>query len=83
MRCVVKVPGLSSIYSLTEVPADREGLEVEEGAWIEIPADIADYPTGVDNPPRGRSRFPGPTRNTTSCSSIRRKSSGTVSSRRG
>jgi hypothetical protein len=51
MHCVVKIPGLSSIYSLTEVPAVRDGLEVEEGAWIEIPADIADYPIGTDNPP--------------------------------
>lgn len=51
MRCVVKVPGLDTIYSLMEVPAGRDGLVIEEGAWIEVPPDIVDWPDGADRPP--------------------------------
>jgi hypothetical protein len=37
MSCAVKVPGMNSVYFLTEPPDDREDFEIEEGAWVEVP----------------------------------------------
>ena len=37
MSCAIRVPGMASIYFVTEPPDDREDFEIEEGAWIEIP----------------------------------------------
>lgn len=48
MRCVAKIPGVDTIYELEETPADREGLEIEEGAWVEVPSDRSDRPAGID-----------------------------------
>ncbi len=52
MRCVVKIPWMFSIISLGEMPRDcdaleREGLEIEEGGWVEVPPDLVSLP--VDN----------------------------------
>ena len=49
MRCVVRLPWMYSIFSLSEIPPDREylerqGLEIEEGAWVEVPSDLPDWP---------------------------------------
>jgi hypothetical protein len=51
MRGVVKIHGLSAIYYLMELPEESDDWDVEPGAWIEIPADIADDPIGIDDPP--------------------------------
>jgi hypothetical protein len=55
MQCVVKIPELNTIYfvaQLKELPEAGEGVEVEEGAWVEVPRNIADWPIETDRPPR-------------------------------
>jgi hypothetical protein len=51
MHGIVKIHGLSAIYYLMEVPNESDDWEVEEGAWIEVPSDIADWPIGTNSPP--------------------------------
>ena len=54
MQCVVKIPELNTIFfvaELKEIPEARDGVEIEEGAWVEVPKDIADWPIGTDRPP--------------------------------
>jgi hypothetical protein len=53
MRCVVRIPWMYTILALAEAPGgrddlEREGLEIEEGAWVEVPPDVADWPTDYD-----------------------------------
>ena len=52
MHGVVKIRGLNSLYSLKELPEDRDELDlVEEGAWITVPPDITAWPPEVTDPP--------------------------------
>jgi hypothetical protein len=56
MQCVVVIPELSTVYFLIEVPAnrgdlERDGMKIVEGAWIEVPADLGEWPIGTDRPP--------------------------------
>jgi hypothetical protein len=56
MHCVAKIPELSTIYYLIEVPAnrddlERDGVEIVEGAWVEVPSDPGEWPIGTDSPP--------------------------------
>jgi hypothetical protein len=50
MTCAVRVPDVDSVYFLTEPPDDRAGLDVEEGAWIDIPPNVHAWPPGVEAP---------------------------------
>jgi hypothetical protein len=54
MQCVAKIPWMYSIISLSEIPEgrdalEREGLEIEEGAWVEVPPDIIHWPTDYEH----------------------------------
>ena len=54
MQCVVKIPDMNAIFfvaELKEIPEACDGVEIEEGAWVEVPRDIADWPMGTDRPP--------------------------------
>jgi hypothetical protein len=46
----VKIPGMHAIFFLMELPEEREGLDVEEGAWVEIPSNIGLWSEGADDP---------------------------------
>lgn len=50
MSCAVRTPPLDSVYFLTELPDSREGLEIEEGAWIDIPPNVHAWPPGIRAP---------------------------------
>jgi hypothetical protein len=50
MTCAVRVPDIDSVYFLTEPPDDIQGLDVEEGAWIDIPPNVHAWPQGVEAP---------------------------------
>jgi hypothetical protein len=56
MPCVVKIPELRTLYYLNEVPANRDdlersGVEIVEGASVEVPWDLGRWPEGTDSPP--------------------------------
>jgi hypothetical protein len=51
MHGVVKIHGLNSVYFLKEVPEEGDNWKIEEGAWVEVPSDIADWPDETDSPP--------------------------------
>jgi hypothetical protein len=44
MSCAVKVPGMHAVFFVTELPDDREDLEIEEGAWVEVPMNYGLWP---------------------------------------
>lgn len=50
MSCSVTLPELESIYFLTEPPDDATGLEVDPGAWIEVPLNVSVWPEGARRP---------------------------------
>ena len=37
MHGAVTIPEMYTTFFLGELPENREGLEVDEGAWVEIP----------------------------------------------
>ena len=49
-RCSVVIPGLKALYFLTELPRDPKGLEIDRGAWIDIPSNVHAWPEGVKQP---------------------------------
>jgi hypothetical protein len=44
------LPDRESIYFLTEPPDQTEGLEVVEGAWVEVPTNVNLWPEGAARP---------------------------------
>jgi hypothetical protein len=50
MSFAVKTPPLTSIYFLMDLPDNTEGLEVEEGAWVEVPTNVNAWPEGARRP---------------------------------
>lgn len=50
MSYAVKTPPLRSIYFLMDLPEDREGLEIEDGAWVDIPPNVHAWPPGTNAP---------------------------------
>lgn len=51
MHGIVKIRGLNGVYYLTEIPEKSDDWEIEEGAWVEVPANISEWPEGTDRPP--------------------------------
>ena len=49
-NCAVRIPGIAAVYFLTEIPPDPDGLEIELGAWIDIPSNVHAWPPGVKAP---------------------------------
>jgi hypothetical protein len=50
MHGAVTIPEMYTTFFLGELPENREGLEVNEGAWVEIPGDLSQWPEGTDAP---------------------------------
>ena len=50
MSVAVKTPPLKAVYFVTERPDDVLGLEIEDGAWIDIPPNLHAWPEGVGRP---------------------------------
>jgi hypothetical protein len=49
-KCAVQIPRMDSRYFLTEYPRNPQGLEVELGAWIDIPPNVHAWPEGARAP---------------------------------
>jgi hypothetical protein len=49
-KCAVQIPGMGSVYFLTELPTDTDGLEIELGAWIDIAPNVYAMPPGTKPP---------------------------------
>ena len=55
MHGVVKIRGLGTLYSLTELPEDRSELDlVEEGAAVAVPPELGGWPIGAVSQPSPR-----------------------------
>ncbi len=50
MSCAVKITGMPSIFFINEPPDDQEGLEIEDGAWVEVPMNVSLWPEGARRP---------------------------------
>ena len=50
MSCSVMLPDWDSIYFLTDPPDRTEGLQIVEGAWVEVPINVGLWPDGAPRP---------------------------------
>jgi hypothetical protein len=51
MNCSVQIHGTQSIYFLTETPDNPDGLlEIDPGAWVEVPMNVLWWPEGARRP---------------------------------
>jgi hypothetical protein len=50
MHGAVTIPEMYTTFFLGELPENREGLEVNEGAWVEVPEDLSLWPEGTIAP---------------------------------
>jgi hypothetical protein len=50
MHGAVTIPEMYTTFFLGELPENREGLKVDEGAWVEIPEDLSLWPEGTVAP---------------------------------
>jgi hypothetical protein len=51
MYCSVRTPFTQAVFFLNEIPENPDGsLEIEEGAWVEVPMNVAAWPEGARRP---------------------------------
>ena len=50
MSCSVMLPERDSIYFLTELPDQTDGLQIVEDAWVEVPMNVNLWPEGAPRP---------------------------------
>ena len=51
MSCSVKIAGMQSLYFVTEAPDNLDGLvEIDPGAWVEVPMNVSAWPEGARRP---------------------------------
>jgi hypothetical protein len=46
MNCAVRVPGMNAVFFLLDAPDNSEGIEIETGAWVEVPMNVNLWPEG-------------------------------------
>ena len=50
MHGAVTIPEMYTTFFLGDLPQDREGLDVNEGAWVEVSEDLSSWPEGAEAP---------------------------------
>jgi len=57
MRCAVRIPLMYTIFFMEDRPEEQEDMEIEEGAWAEVPPSSGPRPDGAERPERVLCRY--------------------------